>query len=87
MVPRRGVLKINGVQHYLWRAVDQEGAVIDILVQPKRDRFAAVRFFRKLLRSSRRDHCQVFFPFAVNYYSLLFESVVVLAAVENVGNA
>src|SRR6201994_2319136 len=47
-------LKINGVQHYLWRAVDQEGAVIDILVQPKRDRFAAARFFRKLLQSSRR---------------------------------
>ncbi|MDQ2832485.1 MAG: IS6 family transposase [Acidobacteriota bacterium] len=46
-------LKINGVQHYLWRAVDQTGAVIDILVQPKRDRFAAMRFFRKLLRTSR----------------------------------
>ncbi len=39
-------LKINGVQHYLWRAVDQHGAVIDILVQPKRDRFAVMRFFR-----------------------------------------
>ena len=47
-------LKINGVQHYLWRAVDQHGAVIDILVQPKRDRFAAIRFFRKLLETSRR---------------------------------
>jgi putative transposase len=47
-------LKINGVQHYLWRAVDQQGAVIDILVQPKRDRFAAIRFFRKLLRTSGR---------------------------------
>ena len=46
-------LKINGVQHYLWRAVDQTGAVIDILVQPKRDRFAAMRFFRKLLRSTQ----------------------------------
>ena len=45
-------LKINGVQHYLWRAVDQYGAVIDILVQPKRDRLAAIRFFRKLLRTS-----------------------------------
>ncbi len=44
------VLKINGVQQYLWRAVDQNGAVIDILVQPKRDRIAAERFFRKLLR-------------------------------------
>src|SRR5437763_14135506 len=47
-------LKINGVQHYLWRAVDQHGAVIDILVQPKRDRFAALRFFRKLLETSHR---------------------------------
>jgi putative transposase len=47
-------LKLNGVQHYLWRAVDQKGVVIDILVQPKRDRFAAMRFFRKLLRASGR---------------------------------
>ena len=42
-------LKINGITHYLWRAVDQNGVVLDILVQPKRDRFAAIRFFRKLL--------------------------------------
>src|SRR3954447_10014670 len=45
-------LKINGVTHYLWRAVDQNGVVLDILVQPKRDRFAAIRFFRKLLRAT-----------------------------------
>ncbi len=37
-------LKIRGVQHYLWRAVDQNGAVIDIFVQPKRDGIAAERF-------------------------------------------
>ncbi len=49
-------LKINGVTHYLWRAVDQNGVVIDILVQPKCDRLAAIRFFRKLLRATgRRD--------------------------------
>src|SRR5215210_6762657 len=47
-------LKINGVTHYLWRAVDQNGVVLDILVQPKRDRFAAIRFFRKLLRATGR---------------------------------
>jgi putative transposase len=47
-------LKINGVTHYLWRAVDQNGVVLDILVQPKRDRFAAMRFFRKLLRGTGR---------------------------------
>jgi putative transposase len=46
-------LKINGMQHYLWRAADQQGAVIDVLVQPKRDRFAAMRFFRKLLQTSQ----------------------------------
>ena len=48
-------LKINGVTHYLWRAVDQNGIVLDILVQPKRDRFAAIRFFRKLLRATGRQ--------------------------------
>src|SRR4051812_7268625 len=44
-------LNINGVRHYLWRAVDQNGVVLDILVQPKRNRLAAIRFFRKLLRA------------------------------------
>src|SRR3954451_18909367 len=52
-------LKINGVQHYLWRAVDQNGVVIDILVQPRRDRFAAMRFFRKLLRATGRRRPRV----------------------------
>lgn len=45
-------LNINGVRHYLWRAVDQNRIVIDILVQPKRDCFAAIRFFRKLLEAT-----------------------------------
>ena len=44
------VITINGVQHYLWRAVDQDGTVLDILVQPRRDKRAAVRFLRKLLK-------------------------------------
>ena len=52
-------LKINGVRHYLWRAVDQNGVVIDILVQPKRDRFAAMRFFRKLLRANNHRRPRV----------------------------
>src|SRR3989441_12444088 len=46
-------LKINGRIHYLWRAVDQDGDVLDILVQSHRDKKAAVRFFRKLLRTLR----------------------------------
>src|SRR6202171_3209086 len=43
-------LKINGRIHYLWRAVDQDGDVLDILVQRHRDKKAAKRFFRKLLK-------------------------------------
>ena len=41
---------IQGRRQYLWRAVDQDGDVIDILVQPRRDQRAAERFFRKLLK-------------------------------------
>ncbi len=43
------LLKINGRLHYLWRAVDQDGDVLDILVQSKSDKKAAKKFFRKLL--------------------------------------
>jgi putative transposase len=46
-------LKINGRIHYRWRAVDQDGDVLDILVQSKRDKKAAVKFFRKLLKTLR----------------------------------
>ena len=42
-------LKITGKLHYLWRAVDQHGNVLDILVQSRRNKQAAKRFFRKLL--------------------------------------
>jgi putative transposase len=41
-------LKINGKTHYLWRAVDHDGTVLDILVQSRRSKQAAKRFFRKL---------------------------------------
>ena len=41
---------LNGRRQYLWRAVDEDGDVIDILVQPRRNRRAAIRFFRKLLK-------------------------------------
>src|SRR5919202_1178532 len=43
-------LKISGKTHYLWRAVDQEGNVLDILVQSRRNKAAAKKFFRKLLK-------------------------------------
>ena len=44
-------LKISGRPRYLWRAVDQDGEVLDILVQLRRDKRAAERFLRKLLKS------------------------------------
>ncbi len=43
-------VSINGVQHSLWRAVDQDGNGLDILVQPQRDKRAVVRFLRPLLK-------------------------------------
>jgi len=43
-------LTINGERHYLWRAVDQEDNVLDILVQRRRNKQAAKKFFRKLLK-------------------------------------
>jgi putative transposase len=44
-------VKINGKQHYLWRAVDQDGEVIDVYLQAKRNGATAKRFFRRLIRS------------------------------------
>jgi putative transposase len=46
-------LTIHGERHYLWRAVDQDGNILDILVQRRRDKKAAKKFFRKLLRGLR----------------------------------
>ena len=45
-------VKINGIQHYLWRAVDQDGEVVDVLLQARRDGATAKRFFKRLLRSN-----------------------------------
>lgn len=44
-------VKINGKQHYLWRAVDQDGDVVDVYLQAKRNGAAAKRFFKRLLGS------------------------------------
>jgi len=46
------VVSIAGEQHWLWRAVDQNGFVLDVLVQPRRDTRAAQRLMRKLLKSA-----------------------------------
>src|SRR5438128_6849267 len=46
-------LTINGQRHYLWRAVDQDDNVLDILMQSRRNKHAAKKFFRKLLKGLR----------------------------------
>src|SRR5215212_8782246 len=48
------VIKIAGVTHWLWRAVDQTGMVLDVLVQSRRDKRAAKRLLRKLLKRQCR---------------------------------
>lgn len=46
-------IAINGEQHYLWRAVDQDGNVLDILVQRRRNKAAARKCFRRRLKGLR----------------------------------
>jgi putative transposase len=47
-------LMIRGQKHWLWRAVDQDGVVLDVLVQKRRDKRAAKRLLRKLLKRQAR---------------------------------
>src|SRR5919206_241802 len=47
-------IKIAGAKHWLWRAVDQDGIVLDVLVQSRRDERAAERLLRKLLKRRGR---------------------------------
>ena len=48
-------IKIDGKQHYLWRAVDQDGEVVDVFLQKKRDGKAAKRFFKLMLKKHKGD--------------------------------
>ena len=48
-------IRMQGRQQYLWRAVDEDGDVLDILVQSRRNKRAAQRFFRKLLKRQGRE--------------------------------
>ena len=50
-----GFVTIQGEQQYLWRAVDQNGNVIDILMQHRRNRRTAERFFRRVLKGQGRQ--------------------------------
>jgi len=44
-------VKINGQTHYLWRAVDHENEVLEVYATKRRDRKAALRFFRRVLKN------------------------------------
>ena len=52
-------VKINGVQHYLWRAVDHEGEVLESVVTKERDKAAALKFIRKALKRHGRTRAIV----------------------------
>jgi putative transposase len=72
-------VKINGKQHYLWRAVDQDGEVVDVYLQAKRDGVAAKRFFKRLLRSNggepRKIVTDKLRSYAVAHRELIPESI------------
>ncbi len=48
-------VKIDGKQHYLWRAVDQDGEIVDVFLQRRRDSKAAKGFFKRLLKVHRME--------------------------------
>ena len=48
-------VKIDGRQHYLWRAVDQDGEIVDVFLQAQRNAKAAKRFFKRLLKAHRTE--------------------------------
>ncbi len=48
-------VKINVIQHYLWRAVDQDGEIVDVFLQRRRDGKVAKRFFKRLLKTHRME--------------------------------
>ena len=49
------IMTVRGERRYLWRAVDQDGDVLDILVQKRKDKQAVVRFFKKLMKGQGRS--------------------------------
>ena len=69
-------IKIRGEFHFLWRAVDQDGDVIEVMVTKRRDRRAAKRFFRRALKHQGQTPWQLItdklrsYPAAIGTYSL-----------------
>ena len=72
-------VKIRGKQHYLWCAVDQDGEVIDVLLQARRDGKAAKRFFKRLLKvhggEPRRMVTDKLRSYGVAHRELLLDSI------------
>ena len=52
-------IKVNGELHYLWRAVDESGDELDVLIQKRKDKKAAMRLFRKLLKGQGNSPRQI----------------------------
>jgi len=67
-------VKINGKQRYLWRAVDQDGCELDILITKKRDKKSAVRFFKKLFKGQSQQPRQITTDKLASYRAALRDS-------------
>ena len=52
-------MKIDGKQRYLWRTIDQDGEIVDVVLQRRRDGNAAKRFFKRLLKTHRNESRKV----------------------------
>ncbi|WP_405104069.1 IS6 family transposase [Micromonospora sp. NBC_01412] len=68
-------VKVNGVWRYVYRAVDQHGQVIDVLVSARRDATAARRFFQRALRTLKVTPCEVVTDAAPAYPKVLDELI------------
>lgn len=69
-------VKVNGEQHYLWRAVDHEGEMLESYVTKRRDRKAALKFLRKTM--TRHGHPHILVTYKLRSYG---------AAMKDIGNA
>jgi putative transposase len=62
------IVKIQGKQHYLWRAVDQDGEIVDLFLHKRRDGKTAKRFFKRLLRQHKDEPRKIVTDKLGSYY-------------------
>jgi len=67
-------IKIKGKQHYLWRAVDQDGCELDILLTKKRDKKSAIKFFKKLFKGQKQQQRKITTDKLAGYKAALRDS-------------